>query len=338
MRVAFAGTPEFAASALQRLRDAGFEVPLVLTQPDRPAGRGLKLSPSPVKQLAHKHGITVLQPRSLRLDGRFAEDAQAARAALGAAKVHGLVVAAYGLILPQWVLDLMGQASSASSALGCINIHASLLPRWRGAAPIQRAIEAGDAQTGVTIMQMDAGLDTGDMLLARQVPIVHVAPLADTSGSLHDTLAKLGADLIVETLQALERGSLPARAQPAEGATYARKVDKAEAQLDWNAPAALLERRIRAFNPAPGAWTTLEDGVVKVWRAELADMSQRSEQPAGTILAVRPEAIDVACGRGTLRLRELQRAGGKRMLVDAFLHGSALRAGMRLGPSATAAS
>src|SRR5439155_14939894 len=221
MRVVFAGTPEFARSALEQLHAAGFTIPLVLTQPDRPAGRGMKLQPSPVKQFALAHGIAVAQPRSLRLDGKYPEDAAAAREALLAAEADAMVVAAYGLILPQWVLDL--------PRLGCLNIHASLLPRWRGAAPIHRAIEAGDPETGVTIMQMDAGLDTGDMLLAERIAI---SP-EDTTGTLHDKLAVLGGRLVVEALELAVCGGLKQVPQPSQGATYARKIEKSEAAVDW---------------------------------------------------------------------------------------------------------
>ena len=214
IRVAFAGTPEFARVALERLHAAGFTIPLVLTQPDRPAGRGMKLQASPVKQFALAQGMAVAQPRSLRLDGKYPDDAEAARTALQAAAPDVLVVAAYGLILPQWVLDW--------PRLGCLNIHASLLPRWRGAAPIHRAIEAGDAETGVTIMQMDAGLDTGDMLLIERLPI---GPRA-TTATLHDELAALGGRMIVEALELAACGGLARTSQPAEGITYAHKIEK----------------------------------------------------------------------------------------------------------------
>jgi methionyl-tRNA formyltransferase len=319
MRVAFAGTPEFARVALERLQAAGFTIPLVLTQPDRPAGRGMQLQASPVKQFALAHGLSVAQPRGLRLDGKYADDAAAARQALQAAAPDVLVVAAYGLILPAWVLDL--------PRLGCLNIHASLLPRWRGAAPIHRAIEAGDTETGVTIMQMDAGLDTGDMLLAERVPIT-----ADTTtASLHDTLAALGGRLVVEALELAACGGLRPVAQPADGVTYASKIDKAEAALDWTRPAELLARRLRAFDPFPGGATTLAGAPLKVWRAQpLADAAPAGAAP-GTVLAATPAGIDVACGQGVLRLLELQRPGGKRLPAADFLRGQALAAGQRLG-------
>jgi len=254
MKVVFAGTPGFARVALQRLLDAGFSLPLVLTRPDQPAGRGLQWQASPVKQCALAHGLAVAQPRSLRLDGRYPQDAAAARAALLAAQAEVMVVAAYGLILPQWVLDL--------PARGCLNIHASLLPRWRGAAPIQRAIEAGDTHTGVTIMQMDAGLDTGAMLLSQGSAI---AP-TDTTATLHDRLAALGADLIVQALEKMAAGAdLPALAQPAQGVAYARKIEKSESSIDWSLPAQRIGQRIRAFDPAPGASTTCNGTSIKLW-------------------------------------------------------------------------
>lgn len=318
MRVVFAGTPEFARVALERLLSAGFDVPLVLTQPDRPAGRGLRLQPSAVKQLALERGLAVAQPRGLRLDGRYADDAAAAREALQASKADVMVVAAYGLILPGWVLGL--------PRLGCLNIHASLLPRWRGAAPIHRAIEAGDPQTGVTIMQMDEGLDTGAMLLREAEPV----RADDTTGRLHDRLAVLGGRLIVEALELAACGGLRGEPQPAEGITYAHKIDKAEAAIDWSAPAAAIERRVRAFDPFPGAATALADEAIKVWGARLAE----GGGPAGEVLAVGPDGITVACGAGALRLTELQRAGGKRLGAADFLRGFPVAAGQVLGGGA----
>lgn len=316
MRVIFAGTPAFARVALERLAAAGFTVPLVLTQPDRPAGRGMKLQPSPVKQFAVEQGIPVSQPRSLRLDGKFPEDAASARAAIAQADADAMVVAAYGLILPQWVLD--------APRLGCLNIHASLLPRWRGAAPIHRAIEAGDAETGVTIMQMDAGLDTGDMLLSERVPI---AP-DDTTGSLHDRLAALGGRLVVETLELAACGGLHPVKQPEEGVTYAHKIEKAEAAIDWTQPAAVIERRIRAFDPFPGASAQLRGETVKVWRASA--LPGRGSVAPGTVVAVDARGIAVACGdQGRLELAELQRAGGKRLAAADFLRGFPVAPGER---------
>lgn len=325
MRVIFAGTPEFARVALDRLLAAGFTVPLVLTQPDRPAGRGMKLQASPVKQCALEHGIAVAQPRSLRLDGKYPEDAAVAREALLAAQADVMVVAAYGLILPQWVLDL--------PAKGCLNIHASVLPRWRGAAPIHRAIEAGDAQTGVTIMQMDAGLDTGDMLLLEKTPIA----ATDTTAVLHDRLADLGGRMIVEALELAACGGLQPVHQPAEGVTYAHKIEKAESEIDWSLPAAVIGQRIRAFDPFPGASTHLQGEAIKVWRYEIDSFSRLSNERCGQILASGPEGVTVACGDGALRLTTLQRAGGKRLPVADFLRGFALPVGQVLGAGAGAA-
>lgn len=326
MRVIFAGTPEFARVALARLLAAGFTVPLVLTQPDRPAGRGMKLQASPVKQCALEHGIAVAQPRSLRLDGKYPEDAAAARDALLAAQADVMVVAAYGLILPQWVLDM--------PAKGCLNIHASLLPRWRGAAPIHRAIEAGDAETGVTIMQMDAGLDTGDMLLVEKTPI---AP-TDTTAVLHDRLADLGGRMIVEALELAACGGLQPVPQPAEGVTYAHKIEKAESEIDWSLPAHVIGQRIRAFDPFPGASTALQGEAIKVWGYEIDSCSRLSNERCGQILASGPEGVTVACGEGgALRLTTLQRAGGKRLPVADFLRGFPLPVGQVLGASTVAA-
>ena len=326
MRVIFAGTPEFARVALARLLAAGFTVPLVLTQPDRPAGRGMKLQASPVKQCALDHGIAVAQPRSLRLDGKYPEDAAAARDALLAAQADVMVVAAYGLILPQWVLDM--------PAKGCLNIHASLLPRWRGAAPIHRAIEAGDAETGVTIMQMDAGLDTGDMLLVEKTPI---AP-TDTTAVLHDRLADLGGRMIVEALELAACGGLQPVPQPAEGVTYAHKIEKAESEIDWSLPAHVIGQRIRAFDPFPGASTALQGEAIKVWRYEIDSCQRLSNECCGQILSSGPEGVTVACGEGgALRLTTLQRAGGKRLPVADFLRGFPLPVGQVLGAGTVAA-
>ncbi|MDN3921399.1 methionyl-tRNA formyltransferase [Roseateles violae] len=313
MRVVFAGTPEFAATALARLLNAGFSVPLVLTQPDRPAGRGMKQQASKVKQLAQVQGIAVAQPRSLRLDGKYPDEAATARQALLDARPDVMIVAAYGLILPQWVLDL--------PRLGCLNIHASLLPRWRGAAPIHRAIEAGDAETGITIMQMDAGLDTGDMLLVERLAIQP----EDTTAALHDRLAALGGRLIVEALEIAACGALTATPQPAEGVTYAHKIEKAEAQIAWSQPAAQIERRLRAFDPFPGGLATLGEEAIKVWRGEVCP---GAGEP-GTVLSVDERGPVVACGEQALRLSELQRAGGKRLPAQAFLQARPIAAGER---------
>lgn len=319
LSLVFAGTPEFAAVALAQLLDAGHRVSLVLTQPDRPAGRGLKLQASPVKQLALQHGLPLAQPRSLRLDGNYPADAQAAQAALLAANADAMVVAAYGLILPQWVLDLPRH--------GCFNIHASLLPRWRGAAPIHRAIEAGDAQTGVTIMQMDAGLDTGDMLLAQSLPILD----SDTTGSLHDKLAELGGQLMVQTLTQLQQGALAPVPQPSQGVTYAAKIDKQEAVIDWSQPASVITRRVRAFNPFPGASTLLAGEPLKIWAAEIGSGAPAVTQVHGQIVAVAREYIAVAAMNSIVHITELQRPGGKRLVVADFLRGFDLQPGQSLG-------
>ncbi|MCM5679322.1 methionyl-tRNA formyltransferase [Schlegelella sp. S2-27] len=312
MKVVFAGTPEFAEAALAALQAAGFEISLVLTQPDRPAGRGMKLHASPVKQFALARGIAVAQPRSLRLDGKYPDDARAAQEALRAAAPDVMVVAAYGLILPQWVLDL--------PRMGCLNIHASLLPRWRGAAPIHRAIEAGDAETGITIMQMDAGLDTGDMLLVEKTPVAQ----GDTTASLHDRLAALGGRLIVEALELAACGGLTRTPQPKEGVTYAHKIEKSEAEIEWTGPATGIERRIRAFDPFPGAVSLLAGVPVKCWAAELAP----GEGAPGQVLAVDEAGLLVACGEGALRLTQLQKPGGRRLAARDFLQGHTVMPGM----------
>jgi methionyl-tRNA formyltransferase len=314
MRVIFAGTPEFARVALAHLHEAGFDIPLVLTQPDRPAGRGMKLQASAVKQWAQAHQIPVVQPRSLRMDGKYPEDAAAARAAIETARADVMVVAAYGLILPQWVLDL--------PRLGCLNIHGSVLPRWRGAAPIHRAIEAGDAETGVTIMQMDAGLDTGDKLLVQTLPINP----QDTTESLHDALAALGARLIVQALQQAQTGALQGVAQAADGICYAHKIDKREAALDWTQPATTLARRVRAFNPFPVASSVLGGETIKFWRVQALPPHSRAAQP-GEVIAVSAEGVDIATASGVLRATRLQKAGGKPLEAADFLHGFALRPG-----------
>ncbi|HET9701927.1 MAG TPA: methionyl-tRNA formyltransferase [Burkholderiales bacterium] len=308
MRLIFAGTPEFAATALRSLIAAGHELALVLTQPDRPAGRGLKPAPSPVKTLALAHGLALRQPATLR--------DPAEQAPLRAVGADAMVVAAYGLILPQAVLDI--------PRLGCLNIHASLLPRWRGAAPIQRAILAGDARTGITIMQMDAGLDTGDMLLAEDVAI----EVDDTAGTLHDKLAGLGARCIVRALEQLGRGALARRPQGEEGASYAPKISRQEAALDWRRDAAELARAVRAFDPFPGSWSELNGNAVKIWRASA--LAAGAGAP-GEVLAAGREGILVACGDGALRLEVLQRAGGRRLAAAEFLAGYPLAPGARFG-------
>ena len=306
MRLVFAGTPEFAARALAALLHAGHEVVLVLTQPDRPAGRGLRLVPSPVKALAQERGLEVYQPVSLK--------DPATLALLGSLGVDAMVVAAYGLILPEPVLAL--------PRLGAINIHASLLPRWRGAAPIQRAILAGDSCTGISIMQMDRGLDTGPLLATESLAIA----AADTSAVLQDKLAELGARMIVAVLARLERGELRAEPQAAAGASYAVKIAKAEAGVDWSEAAPVIERKVRAFNPLPGASTMIRGVGLKIWRAVVSP----AEGTPGTILEAGAKGIVVACGTGSLRVLELQRAGGKKLAAAQFLAGLPLAAGERL--------
>ncbi|WP_252272327.1 methionyl-tRNA formyltransferase [Pseudomonas subflava] len=287
MRIVFAGTPEFAAQHLQALLDAGKQVVAVYTQPDRPAGRGQKLMPSPVKQLALQHAIPVYQPQTLR--------DQAAQAELAALQPDLMVVVAYGLILPQVVLD--------TPRLGCINSHASLLPRWRGAAPIQRAVQAGDAESGVTVMQMEAGLDTGPMLLKVSTAI----SADDTGGSLHDRLSQLGSQAVVEAVSKLAAGELRGEVQDDSLATYAHKLNKDEARLDWSRPSVELERLVRAFNPWPICHSTLNGEPLKVLAAQLGEGSGAP----GTVLAADKSGLTVACGEGALRLTRLQLPGGK---------------------------
>lgn len=314
MKIIFAGTPPFAAAALAALHQAGFEIVLVLTQPDRPAGRGMQLHPSAVKQYALQHNLPLFQPSSLRLNGKFAEQAEQARTLLRATEHSLMVVAAYGLILPQSVLDI--------PPLGCLNIHASLLPRWRGAAPIHRAIEAGDAETGITIMQMEQGLDTGPMLAVQHLPILP----GDNSAGLHDKLAVMGADLIVQTLFKLAHQQLEAVPQPEIGVTYANKILKDEAALDFTQPAILLERKIRAFNPFPGALTHFNGVPIKIWRADL--ISTTSSLPPGSLVAANAhDGVIVVCGDGLLRLHELQKPGGKHLPATEFLKGFPMEGG-----------
>ncbi|WP_244814800.1 methionyl-tRNA formyltransferase [Caballeronia sp. Lep1P3] len=314
LRVVFAGTPEFAAAALAAIHAAGFSVPLVLTQPDRPAGRGMKLTASPVKRFALEQGLAVAQPTSLRRAGKYPQEAADAIEQLGATPHDVMVVAAYGLILPQEVLDIPPR--------GAINIHASLLPRWRGAAPIHRAIEAGDAQTGITLMQMDAGLDTGAMIREARTPINP----DDTTATLHDRLAHMGAGLIVGALRDLQRdGTLASTPQPEEGATYAEKIAKHEAALDWRRPAEELARQVRAFDPFPGAFGTLDTAAIKIWAAQAVD---GAGEP-GVIADVSPDGIVVNCGTGALRLTQLQKPGGKRLPVREFLAGAGVSRGQR---------
>lgn len=307
MNILFAGTPAFAAAALQSLLDAGHRVPLVLTQPDRPAGRGLKPQASAVKQLALARGLELAQPESLKDPAVVTQLAQQG--------ADAMVVAAYGLMIPPAVLGL--------PRLGCLNIHASLLPRWRGAAPIQRAILAGDAETGVTIMQMDEGLDTGAMLMKTAVPIA----TDDTAQTLHDKLAAAGAELIVKAL--VQQQDWKPEAQDQAQASYAAKLSRSEASINWSRPAAEIDRMVRAFNPVPGAYTMLNGQPLKIWRSEPVARTVAGAAP-GTVLQD-DGALLVATGAGYLRLHELQRAGGKRMAAQAFLAGMPLAGGLRLG-------
>ncbi len=309
MKIIFAGTPHFAASALEAVLQA-HQVVAVLTQPDRPSGRGMQLTASPVKQLAQQHGIPVLQPVTLRT-----EEAQQALVALNA---DVMVVAAYGLILPKAVLQIPRH--------GCLNIHASLLPRWRGAAPIQRAILAGDSETGITIMQMDEGLDTGDMLLKRTCPITQ----QDTAQTLHDTLAKLGTQAILEVLQQMERKKLHPEQQDARLATYAAKLNKAEAQLDWSADAVQLDRAVRGYFPFPVATSAMRDTPIKILRASLHEEPQDASLP-GTVISIDKECILVACGHGILGLEVLQKPGGKALPAAQFIQGFPIKVGDRFG-------
>jgi len=309
MHIGFAGTPAFAAAALGAILDAGLAVTLVLTRPDRPHGRGMKVEPGPVKTLARAHGIELLQPAG------FGDPAMRER--ITAIPLDVLVVAAYGLILPRPLLDWPRH--------GCINIHASLLPRWRGAAPIQRALLAGDRETGVSLMHLNEGLDTGPIIARYALSIA----ASETAGSLEEKLAHLGARAIVEALRELQReGRLAAIAQPEQGVTYAAKIDRSEARIDWGQEAPAIERRIRAFNPAPGAQATIGGETVKLWQA--AALPERSGTP-GTVVRADAEGIAVACGQGTLNITALQRPGGKRLSAAAFLAGHRVATGTACG-------
>lgn len=299
LRVVFAGTPDFSVPCLEACRASGAEVVGVYTQPDRPAGRGRKLTPSPVKQAAEAAGIPVEQPESLK--------SAEAQATLATYAPDLMVVVAYGLILPRKVL--------AIPRLGCWNVHASLLPRWRGAAPIQRAILAGDAESGVDLMQMEAGLDTGPVLLERRTPITR----DDTGGSLHDRLAALGADVLAEGLARAMAGEvLTPRPQPEDGVTYAHKLDKAEARLAFHRPAIELERQVRAFDPWPVAEGEINGELLRVWAARAVD--GRADASPGAVIGMSRDGIDVACGEGALRITSLQRAGGKRITAADYLN------------------
>ena len=299
MRVIFAGTPDFAASALAALIEAGHEILVVLTQPDRPKGRGMKLTPSPVKTLALQHNLPVWQPENLK--------DTAVQQQLRDLQADVMVVAAYGLLLPAAVLSI--------PEYGCLNIHASLLPRWRGAAPIQRAIEAGDVESGVCIMQMDVGLDTGDVLLSRNTPITDDT----TAAQLHDALAVIGAEAIVEALAKLPE--LIAVPQPEAGVTYAQKLSKADAEIDWALGAKQIHNKIRALNPVPGAWSSLNGQVIKVWASSVVEMS--STVVEGSIVVADKQGIAVQTGEGVVLITELQASGSKRMAAAAFVAGHA---------------
>ena len=299
MRVIFAGTPDFAASALAALIEAGHEILVVLTQPDRPKGRGMKLTPSPVKTLALQHNLPVWQPENLK-DVSIQQQLRDLQADV-------MVVAAYGLLLPAAVLNIPEH--------GCLNIHASLLPRWRGAAPIQRAIEAGDVESGVCIMQMDVGLDTGDVLLSRNTPITDDT----TAAQLHDALAVIGAEAIVEALAKLPE--LIAVPQPEAGVTYAQKLSKADAEIDWALGAKQIHNKIRALNPVPGAWSSLNGHVIKVWASSVVEMSSTAVE--GSIVVADKQGIAVQTGEGVVLITELQASGSKRMAAAAFVAGHA---------------
>ncbi len=313
MKIVFAGTPEFAALALQAIDDAGHEIVLALTQPDRRAGRGMHLQASPVKTLAIARNIPVLQPETLRLkhaDIQMQATALAAYQRLAQIDFDAMVVVAYGLILPQEILDLAAQ----NGRYGCFNIHASLLPRWRGAAPIQRSIESGDKKTGISIMQMDAGLDTGDIVLSKEI----VISSQETAASLHDRLAKLGAQLMVDVLHDLDQGkTLTKIVQPNEGISYAEKILKSEAEINWQLSAAEIDRRIRAFNPFPGSTSTLNGELLKFWNSAVASpaVAVQSKTP-GEILASNGNSIYVQCGEGIIEILEMQKAGGKKLAAS----------------------
>jgi methionyl-tRNA formyltransferase len=309
MRIVFAGTPEFAVPSLEALAAAGETLVLALTQPDRPAGRGLALAESPVKRAALAHGFPVFQPHTLK--------DPSAQARIADVAPDLMVVAAYGLILPQAVLDI--------PRYGAINVHASLLPRWRGAAPIQRAILAGDGETGISVMRMEAGLDTGPVLLSAPIPIEP----HDTAGTIHDELAALGGRLVVEAVERLREGTLRAMPQPEAGVTYAAKIERSEARIDWKRTATEIDCQVRAFNPFPGAVTSLDDAEVKVWRAR--PLAMRGGEPGTVLRALPSDGIVIACGAGALAIDELQKAGGRRLSAAEFVRGTRLEAGRRFG-------
>lgn len=323
LKVVFAGTPEFAKTALESILGAGHQVVAVFTQPDRPAGRGMNLQASPVKTLALSNQIPVYQPHSLKLNGAHAQEAQAALKALDQIDFDVIVVAAYGLILPQEVFDIAERDGRA----GCLNIHASLLPRWRGAAPIHRAIEAGDPVTGISIMQMDLGLDTGAVISMKEQAI---GP-HETTATLHDHLAILGGQMIVEALGNFEQNRhLPSQAQDVSGVTYAQKILKDEARIDWSLAAALLDRKIRAFNPFPGASFEKDGALIKAWGVCLGAETNSKSTP-GTILAIDRQGVHIATGAGSLVLTELQKPGGKRISASQLAQNLSWAEGSLLG-------
>ena len=307
LRVVFAGTPEFARVALEQIYSAGHRVVMVMTQPDRPAGRGMNLQASPVKQFALEKQIKVIQPTSLKLDGKYSAEAANALKELGECDFDVMVVAAYGLILPKEVFEIAEKPNRA----GCLNIHASLLPRWRGAAPIHRAIEAGDEVTGVAIMQMDLGLDTGPVISMKQIPISN----KETTASLHDSLAILGGEMIVSALNSYElNGRLVAKPQAVDGITYAKKILKDEARIDWKSDAKGIDQKIRAFNPFPGAIFEKNGAMIKVWSSAIS-LSNHSSTP-GTITDINRDGVEVATGLGCVSLKELQKPGGKKASAE----------------------
>lgn len=312
LRLVYAGTPEFAVPALERLVADGHAVAAVYTQPDRPAGRGRRLSACPVKSAALAHGLTVEQPDRL--------GSEAERARLAALSPDAVIVAAYGQILPQSVL--------AIPRLGCLNIHASLLPRWRGAAPIQRALLAGDNETGVSLMRMEPGMDTGPVIATRQTSIA----ATDTGGSLHDRLAALGAEVMGEPLQAYARGEAVAEPQPDNGVTYASKLDKAEARIDWHEDAALIERRVRAFDPWPVAHTGCRGQDLRIWSTAVEAAERAEGMAPGRVVAIDADGLVVATGDGALRITQLQPPGKKRQFASEFINGYAVAVGEQLGP------
>ena len=322
LKIVYAGTPEFAKVILSSILKTPHQVILVMTQPDRPSGRGLKIHPSPVKEVALDHNIALLQPTSLKLDGKYPEEAQHAKGLLEDLDFDVMVVAAYGLILPKWLLDL----AQSKSKLGCINVHASLLPRWRGAAPIHRAIWSGDDQTGTCIMKMAEGLDTGPIIARESLAIQNF----DTTQTLHDRLALQGSRLLNETLDSIARQEdLILHEQSEIGVTYAQKILKEEALIDWHLDAKVLDRQIRALNPSPVALTHLIETLYKLWLCE--DVSptwaQRKTGQPGEVLVINDFGIEIACGTGVLRILELQKAGSKRMSAKQFIQTNTINVG-----------